>query len=472
MTHPPRFSSHIPVAQHSTRPRVASGVIKGLRKKPTPTYETHGHGPTTATRRFDEFSGNLTENGKPAYTSPEAVRLESERRTAAVKLKPLAADTSSTPVPSATKSSDKLQSSRKPWTPEPWKGAGGRWAIVEPMADKPSPHNRKPSFPAGTSRRSMDRINSSPSPDGHIDYVFHAEDSEEPTDLGSHARYSASEEEITRPRPLFSPPPPRTPEQSATFLTNLPTPPQQATTSFREDDTRSPLARNPSNEALKAALPPTNGTLTPVSSRDGIVPDPTQSPKSPSQGPPVVSRFSATTYATTNFESPPSTYESPPATPEMNTDTTPPPSILNRKRPVPVAGLVKSRKPVPSQIGSVSQAEVARRNSKSLPKSPDEAAATTLVASLEAKLDALRRRRQNLKTVLHELTNVVQPSSIAYDIASRAEIKRTVDKINSELAMVQKDEHETGLKLHRAWKRQDQDSVYEPTHLWVRRVTT
>lgn len=107
-----------------------------------------------------------------------------------------------------------------------------------------------------------------------------------------------------------------------------------------------------------------------------------------------------------------------------------------------------------------------------MPKSPDEAAATTLVASLEAKLDALRRRRQNLKTVLHELTNVVQPSSIAYDMASRAEIKKTVDNINNELATVQKDEHETGLMLHRAWKRQDQESAYEPTHLWVRRVTT
>ena len=67
---------------------------------------------------------------------------------------------------------------------------------------------------------------------------------------------------------------------------------------------------------------------------------------------------------------------------------------------------------------------------------------------------------------------MVQPSSIAYDMASRQEIKRTVEGLNKELAEVVKDEHETGLKLHRALKRDDEFAAYEPTSIWVRRVTS
>ena len=474
IAYPPRFSSHIPVAQNASRSRATSGSVKGLRRKVPVRLSATAKGPLSSTRRFDEFSGNLTdtENGKPAYTSPEAVRLESERRTAAIKPR-VFSPISATPIaPPKVKSPEIHHSSRKPWTPEPWKGAGGRYAMVDPMLDKPLPQDQKPTFPVGSHRRSVGRsepvhevliLN-----DGEHDF----EPSEEihlPAENGS---ASASDEEVTKPLPLFSSPSPRTPDGPNMTPMQLPTPPNQLVKLSGDDDKRSPLARNPSDEEVEVTHLPPTGALTPVSSRDSKTPEVNHVAQPHLIDPPLPSRFSATTYATTNFESPPMNYDSPPATPEMNPDLTPPPTVLHRKRPVPVAGIVKSRKPVASQAGSISQAEMARRQSKSLPKSPDEAAATTLVASLEAKLDALRRRRQNLKTLLHELTNVVQPSSIAYDMASRAEIKKTVENINNELATVQKDEHETGLKLHRAWKRQDQEMVYEPTHLWVRRVTT
>jgi hypothetical protein len=93
------------------------------------------------------------------------------------------------------------------------------------------------------------------------------------------------------------------------------------------------------------------------------------------------------------------------------------------------------------------------------------------VAVIEAKLAALHRRQGNLQTVIHELTHVVQPSSIAYDIASRQEIKKTVEGLNTESAAVAKEIYETGMKLHRAWKKRDEQSMFEPTGLWVRRVT-
>lgn len=190
------------------------------------------------------------------------------------------------------------------------------------------------------------------------------------------------------------------------------------------------------------------------------------------------SRFSATTVATTAYEN------SPPQTPDMSSTVSSPAntpdSILNRKRPVAPAGLVR-RKPTPSNVpgghgghgvhGGTPNG-ISRKDSKALPKPPPDAPIIDPVKSLQAKQDVLRRRRRNIETVIHELTNVVQPSPIAYDIASRNEIKKTVSALQTELSEIVKDEHETGLKLHRAWKRHDEFADYEPTSIWVRRVTT
>jgi hypothetical protein len=185
------------------------------------------------------------------------------------------------------------------------------------------------------------------------------------------------------------------------------------------------------------------------------------------------SRFSATTYATT-------IPESPPGTPEMSQDEVramPASSILNRKRPIPTSGakiapkpdpkaVIKTptRKPAPSESGTLVE-----RDGKALPDAPAGVDAVDRVTLLEAKLASLHKRRGNLATVIHELTHVVQPSSISYDLASRQEIKKTVEGLTTEQAAVAKDIHETGLKLHRAMKKRDE--VYEPTGLWVRRVT-
>ena len=186
------------------------------------------------------------------------------------------------------------------------------------------------------------------------------------------------------------------------------------------------------------------------------------------------SRFSTTTYATTIQDSPPASPELGSYSPAMSSMANTPNSILNRKRPVPPAGPPNSkgtaRKPTPAEITNPPQSVDTKR--KSLPKSPPEKQAVSRIAGLEAKLDNLRRRRNNLQTVIHELTHVVQPSSIAYDMASRQEIKRTVGGLNKELAEVIKDEHETGIKLHRAKKREDEFGQYEPTSIWVRRVTS
>lgn len=53
----------------------------------------------------------------------------------------------------------------------------------------------------------------------------------------------------------------------------------------------------------------------------------------------------------------------------------------------------------------------------------------------------------------------------------RDEEKRKVEGLREEEADVRRMEHEIGLRLHRAFKRRDKEAVYEPTGLWVRRVT-
>lgn len=175
-----------------------------------------------------------------------------------------------------------------------------------------------------------------------------------------------------------------------------------------------------------------------------------------------VSRFSVTTCATTESCSPaPSRRESVDAA-SQSTDNAP--SIMSRKRPIPSAATPgkPTRKPTPSQAD----------NSKDLPQCPPEQQAQNRIEMLEARRDTLARRRANINTIIHELTQVIQPSSVAYDMAARDEVKKTVACLNNELADIKREEHEIGMKLFRAWKKRDEQDMYGgETGLWVKRVT-
>jgi hypothetical protein len=57
-------------------------------------------------------------------------------------------------------------------------------------------------------------------------------------------------------------------------------------------------------------------------------------------------------------------------------------------------------------------------------------------------------------------------------VLRKREVERMkVEGLREELAEVQQEEYELGLKLHRAYKRLDREAEFEPTGLWVRRVT-
>lgn len=423
----------------------------------------------TTLTRWDDFSGEPTtsEAGKPAQATPRAVNFQSEV-SAGRSISPYG----NTTTISGGNSQGRRRYSNKQFDPvfspkEPWRGASGRHTIVNPILDKPLPPGKPPSFPRGTQMNPVNSLETSSgreSPASTVVQSVHRKPIQPPKLLVNDNSMGSLDD-----------------GKSKTLETKAPAASLDSTRFARSDiEIAGPTSLSTptaSVEEVQRKRLPASPDFTPSRVANGHDLDLIESDFRAKMHhmhledqPP--SRFSATTYATT-------AYDSPPATPEMSSDSpmaTPPSSILNRKRPVPLAGASNSRlatrKPTPSELSKSFHADEDGRFSKSLPRSPPEVQAVTRVASLEAKLDNLRCRRANLKTVIHELTNVVQPSSIAYDMASRQEIKRTVDGLEKELAEVVKEEHETGLQLHRAWKRQDNDSAYENSSLWVKRLAS
>jgi hypothetical protein len=155
--------------------------------------------------------------------------------------------------------------------------------------------------------------------------------------------------------------------------------------------------------------------------------------------------------------------------------------IANRRRPVEsLVGNNKAtvRKAIPQKSPVlVSKSDsISSRNSKSLPKSPPETESVDLVTSLQARLEDLANRKQNVQRGIHQMTELM-PADVGINrnsvvLKRREEEKRKVEILRNEEADIRREEHELGLKLHRAWKRMDQQAIYEPTSLWVRRVAS
>jgi hypothetical protein len=114
---------------------------------------------------------------------------------------------------------------------------------------------------------------------------------------------------------------------------------------------------------------------------------------------------------------------------------------------------------------------------KMLPPVPPETSAGEArdrVGLLNAQLQALANRRININRSIKQMTELMPTDNVldSMDVIRKREgEKRKVEVLKQELAEVQREEYELGLKLHRAYKRLDRDADYEPTTLWVRRVT-
>ncbi|KAI7778958.1 hypothetical protein LA080_001475 [Diaporthe eres] len=114
---------------------------------------------------------------------------------------------------------------------------------------------------------------------------------------------------------------------------------------------------------------------------------------------------------------------------------------------------------------------------KALPAAPPELSAETTkdrVAMLNAQLQSLGNRRININKSIKQMTELMPQDNLMAtpEVMRKREMeKRKVDDLQQELADVQREEHELGMKLHRAYKRLDRQADYEPTTLWVRRAT-
>ncbi|MCJ1350556.1 MAG: hypothetical protein MMC33_000537 [Icmadophila ericetorum] len=523
------YTSNLPLPRAPLNMGGTSATLNAWRDRVGRSVTPEIPGKTT---KWDDYSGEPTtsELGKPAQVVPGATPFDARFNDSKGNI--VFGNSVQVTGGQQSKSSnhDRTRKASAPIIREEWKGASGRTKIVPPLVDKPLPVGQRPVFVTANnknyqrpkyqppSKRSPTPTRGLESPTLHKGLGL---GKQSPTSQGMESptfsqtmgkQFPISGAESPPLNKLLGKRSPTSNGAESPVLQALPAPskilqplkipdldqsikpivplkigknspriptappparelPQNVRAMSEPADRRSPLARNPSADVIGPTAPE-KPLMAP-----NIVDSPEEAMPAFSETQLLAathnlnisnepaSRFSATTYAT-------SVQDSRPVSPDNS--STPPPlptpplpvSVLNRKRPVPASGVpankTTARKPTPSEK---------LLDGKSLPQEPPEAEVVDRIKLLEAKLESLHRRKTNLQTVIHELTAVVQPSSIAYDMASRQEIKKTVEGLQTESAAVAKDIHETGLKLHRAMKRRDEASMFEPTGLWVRRVT-
>ncbi len=208
-----------------------------------------------------------------------------------------------------------------------------------------------------------------------------------------------------------------------------------------------------------------------------------------------VSRFSDSTFATGI------TFDTPPITPDPKMASLPGSSGFhtsissnhtnNRFEASPTLASSNpqkavARKPISSRMSGASHishmttatstypaslAPSSASTAKNLPPSPLETESGDLITTLQAKLDNLQHRRTNLQRITADMERHLSPSANV-DRLMRDSMKRTVDQWKTELDEIVRQQHEIGLRLHRAWRRREREECLdEPTGLWVRRIT-
>lgn len=80
----------------------------------------------------------------------------------------------------------------------------------------------------------------------------------------------------------------------------------------------------------------------------------------------------------------------------------------------------------------------------------------------------------NIEKSIKQMTELmpVDRMMVTEEVRRKRELeKKQIEGLRQDEADIRREEHEVGLKLHRAWKRKDKQAGYEETGLWVRRVT-
>ncbi|KFH41929.1 hypothetical protein ACRE_073730 [Hapsidospora chrysogenum ATCC 11550] len=403
-----------------------------------------------------------------------------------------------------------------------WNGASGRQTLVEPVRDDT---NVAPlSIPPKSSRRD-DRAqgsrvrNNNPTSSRESETSYGQPD---PSNTGRRA---------VPPRTGQTPEPDRSPiTESATHYATqsaqpYPSPPTRSSPAPQTQPTAAPRSNRNSpppplvipdrDKAIKRKPPPSHAVHPSTSSSIYSTQPPegpgltapsdavnTASLKHPVSGEGWVqpsSRFSVTTYATSATGSPRQSQESEqPPVPKVPSTA----SVMDRGKPVrgkespstsgddplvislrPASGAnavtghgyeKKPRRTATDIMKSERSASISS-TSKALPPAPPEMVESKdRVVVLNAKLEALAHRRNNITRSIKQMTELMPADRLmesAEVLRKREEEKKKVENLKEELAEIQQQEYDLGLKLHRAYKRQEREAGYESGTLWVRRFT-
>ncbi|KUJ07586.1 uncharacterized protein LY89DRAFT_702357 [Mollisia scopiformis] len=478
-------SSNIPVLRREKRRNQVAAAAENIVQR-----KEIGDGPKgriARDPRWDPYTGEITtsDRGKPQSAKPgqfAAPGLRPVHRDTGIVLGNESSVTSG--VKAHTSFGDRVRKLKSndtgPGERPEWRGATGRQTIVSPVKDQfdippiniPRKSSKRVASPhSGTQSGASTPVTIIRSGDGETSPAStHMPEHIDPTIRTVLSNSGQNSPRVVESPSTISPDPVVAPLFSSTRRGNTdPVPASrvvQTPKAFEREDTLAGIERN-FREAFKGVSVPE---------------------VEPYEQPP--SRFSVTTYAPSEAHSTPR----PSADSERPAMPTPPASyafqepstILDRKRPA-ISGSPSSnisRKAVnPSSPVFISMSSSIARNkrtstassiSKTLPMSPAEAASHDLVTQLQAQLDNLAHRRNNITRSIRQMTELMPKDHVILTEEvrrKREDEKRKVEMLREEEADVRREEHDIGLRLHRAWKRRDKDAVYEPTGLWVRRVT-
>ncbi|KAK3203103.1 hypothetical protein GRF29_112g284280 [Pseudopithomyces chartarum] len=168
-------------------------------------------------------------------------------------------------------------------------------------------------------------------------------------------------------------------------------------------------------------------------------------------------------------------------------------AILSRKRPTQVPDRVPARKPIASSVASTAAPTAAStaRNTmissgppsprpdstfststrKDLPRPPTELQAVDHIEVLESQMEDLKVRRNNVYRLLNDLNNMAPPNPMVTDFKRMRIVEQRKKDFEGELAEIKREEHDVGLKLHRAWRKRESADPGSESAFWVRRVT-
>ncbi|KAJ4272004.1 hypothetical protein NW762_000714 [Fusarium torreyae] len=367
----------------------------------------------------------------------------------------------------------------KPETVEsrpPWNGASGRAPMIDPVRDDPAV------APLSLQRRVSKRVGlgggSAPETSGSVRRLLPSRSTQKLKEAYKTPSPELVSHSYPSPPSTGSPPSqPTTSHASAPMLSPNMMPDQlkavrrKPSPSTHDHNPHTSWSSSVYSAMTEGTLPGSNPLL------NSLEPANLSTPEDPWVQP--TSRFSVTTCNTAAPDTPHVSDEDRPPLPDTPKQA---PSVMDRRRPVPGGDNFRRASNEPIVISMKSAAPTNERpvsiisTDKALPPAPPEVqSANDRVAYLTARLDSLAHQRNNINKSIKQMTELMPTDRLlaSADVMRKREIeKKKVEGLKEELAEIQREEHDLGLKLYRANKRLEREAAFEPSSLWVRRVTS